>query len=84
VDKMKGYIYFFTIACIVAVIYCILVNLLQINVIPTILIFGLILVMTISITNEKIPHKLEDIEILFMLLVLIAFAYALYRLYIPI
>jgi energy-converting hydrogenase A subunit K len=81
---MKGYIYFFTIACIVAVIYCILVNLLQINVIPTILIFGLILVMTISITNEKIPHKLEDIEILFMLLVLIAFAYALYRLYIPI
>jgi energy-converting hydrogenase A subunit K len=81
---MKGYIYFFTIACIVAVIYCILVNLLQINVIPTILIFGLILVMTISITNEKIPHKLEDIEILFMLLVLIAFAYALYKLYIPI
>ena len=81
---MKGYIYFFTIACIVAVIYCILVNLLQINVIPTILIFGLILVMTISITNEKIHHKLEDIEILFMLLVLIAFAYALYRLYIPI
>ena len=81
---MKGYIYFFTIACIVAVIYCILVNLLQINVIPTIFIFGLILVMTISITNEKIPHKLEDIEILFMLLVLIAFAYALYRLYIPI
>jgi energy-converting hydrogenase A subunit K len=81
---MKGYIYFFTIACIVAVIYCILVNLLQINDIPTILIFGLILVMTISITNEKIPHKLEDIEILFMLLVLIAFAYALYRLYIPI
>ena len=81
---MKGYIYFFTIACIVAVIYCILVNLLQINVIPTILVFGLILVMTISITNEKIPHKLEDIEILFMLLVLIAFAYALYRLYIQI
>jgi energy-converting hydrogenase A subunit K len=81
---MKGYIYFFAIACIVAVIYCILVNLLQINVIPTILIFGLILVMTISITNEKIPHKLEDIEILFMLLVLIAFAYALYKLYIPI
>ena len=81
---MKGYIYFFTIACIVAVIYCILVNLLQINVIPTILVFGLILVMTISITNEKIPHKLEDIEILFMLLVLIAFAYALYKLYIPI
>ena len=81
---MKGYIYFFTIACIVAVIYCILINLLQINVIPTILIFGLILVMTISITNEKIPHKLEDIEILFMLLVLIAFAYALYKLYIPI
>ena len=81
---MKGYIYFFTIACIVAVIYCILVNLLQINVIPTILIFGLILVMTISITNEKIPHKLEDIEILFMILVLIAFAYALYKLYIPI
>ena len=40
--------------------------------------------MTISITNEKIPHKLEDIEILFMLLVLIAFAYALYKLYIPI
>ena len=81
---MRGYIYFFAIACIVAVIYCILVNLLQINVIPTILIFGLILVMTISITNEKIPHKLEDIEILFMLLVLIAFAYALYKLYIPI
>ena len=80
---MKGYIYFFTIACIVAVIYCILVNLLQINVIPTILIFGLILVMTISITNEKIPHKLEDIEILFMLLVLAFFAYAFYKLYIP-
>jgi energy-converting hydrogenase A subunit K len=67
----------------VAVIYCILVNLLQINVIPTILVFGLILVMTISITNEKIPHKLEDIEILFMLLVLAFFAYAFYKLYIP-
>ena len=80
---MKGYIYFFTIACIVAVIYCILVNLLQINVIPTILVFGLILVMTISITNEKIPHKLEAIEILFMLLVLAFFAYAFYKLYIP-
>jgi energy-converting hydrogenase A subunit K len=83
VDKMRGYIYLFAIACIVAVIYCILVNLLQINVIPTILVFGLILVMTISITNEKIPHKLEDIEILFMLLVLAFFAYAFYKLYIP-
>jgi len=80
---MRGYIYLFAIACIVAVIYCILVNLLQINVIPTILVFGLILVMTISITNEKIPHKLEDIEILFMLLVLAFFAYAFYKLYIP-
>ncbi len=80
---MKGYIYLFTIACIIAVIYCILVNLLQINVIPAIFIFGLILVMAISTTNEKVAHKMEDVEVLFMLLVLIFFAYALYKLYIP-
>ncbi|MEO2117961.1 MAG: hypothetical protein ABGW92_06145 [Methanocaldococcus sp.] len=80
---MKGYVYLFTIACIIAVIYCILINFLQINVIPAIFIFGLILVMAISTTNEKAAHKMEDIEVLFMLLVLIFFAYALYKLYIP-
>jgi energy-converting hydrogenase A subunit K len=83
-DKMKGYVYFFTIACIIAVIYCILVNLLQVNVIPIVLVFGLILIMAISTINKKIAHKMEDIEVLFMLLVLAFFAYTLYKLYIPV
>jgi len=81
---MKGYVYFFTIACIIAVIYCILVNLLQVNVIPIVLVFGLILIMAISTINKKIAHKMEDIEVLFMLLVLAFFAYTLYKLYIPV
>ena len=81
---MKGYVYFFTIACIIAVIYCILVNLLQVNVIPIVLVFGLILIMAILIINKKIAHKMEDIEVLFMLLVLAFFAYTLYKLYIPV
>jgi len=84
VDKMKSYIYFFTIACIIAVIYCVLVNLLQINVIPVVLAFSLILILTISTINKKIAHKMEDIEVLFMLLVLAFFAYAIYKLYIPV
>ena len=81
---MKGYVYFFTIACIIAVIYCILVNLLQVNVIPIVLVFCLILIMAISTINKKIAHKMEDIEVLFMLLVLAFFAYTLYKLYIPV
>ncbi|XRP96949.1 hypothetical protein ACO3UB_00080 [Methanocaldococcus sp. 16A] len=80
---MKNYVYLFAIACIIAVIYGILVTLMQFNVISVVLIFGLILILTISITNKKIAHKMETLEILFMLLVLAFFAYTLYKLYIP-
>ena len=80
---MRGYIYFFTIACIITIIYCILITLFQLNVSLGILIFLLLLILTISITNKKIAHKMEDLEILFMLIILIFFAYALYKLYIP-
>ncbi|ACX72343.1 conserved hypothetical protein [Methanocaldococcus vulcanius M7] len=83
-SKAKNYIYFFAIACLIALAYTISINAIQMSVIPAILVFLFIFALEVSSINKRIAHNLEKIEVLFMLAVLVFFAYALYKLYIVI
>ncbi|ENN95817.1 hypothetical protein J422_05758 [Methanocaldococcus villosus KIN24-T80] len=76
------YIYYLLIASSITVLYCILVSMLQNNfVTPTILIFFIILVLTLNI--KRIYSLLKKLEIFFMVLVILGFGLALYKLYLP-
>ncbi|ADG13949.1 hypothetical protein [Methanocaldococcus infernus] len=75
---MKLYVYFFSISCLIGTIYCILVTLYQVNVFPLIFIGLAMAILSFFSLNRRYAKLLEKLEIYFMLIVLILFAYALY------
>ncbi|WP_456471890.1 hypothetical protein [Methanocaldococcus sp.] len=77
---MRLYIYLFSISCLIGSLYCILITLYQKNVIILTTIGLFMALFSILTLNKKFSKLFEKLEICFMIIVLILFAYTLYSL----
>ena len=81
--KKNYYLHLLILSTITMLIILLIINILQISVIPVIILFsvGLLLLLIMFRINKKIAHTIEQLELLFMFGVFIGLLYLGYSLF---
>ncbi len=83
---MKNYVYLLALSCLALIGVLISITIYQLNIIPVIMLFVIVLLAIIMLKseNKSTAHIMENLELIFMFMVFIGLLYLFYSIYHPV